>query len=160
MKKLKIYLDTSVIGYLYQETQPEKMSDTKKLWEQIKNGIYEVLISDLLLEELNNNPNEEIKNILLEFLAEIDYEIISVSPEMERLAVSIISRGILTKKSYEDCLHIAAALVNDCNLLVSWNFKHLVNIRTINSVRAISNLEGYRSIDIVTPTLLIQEGDE
>ena len=160
MKKLKIYLDTSIIGYLYQETQPEKMADTQKLWEQIKNGDYEVLISNLLFEELSNTPNEEIKNILLEFLAEINYEMASITSETERLAVMIISHGILTKKSYEDCLHIAVALVHDCNLLVSWNFKHLVNIRTINGVRAISNLEGYKSIDIVTPTLLIQEGDE
>ena len=160
MKKLRIYLDTSIIGYLYQEAQPEKMADTQRLWEQIKNGEYETLISDLLLEELGNNPNEEIRNILLEFLAEIDYEIVSVTPEIERLAVMIISHGILTKKSYDDCLHIAIALVHNCNLLVSWNFKHLVNIRTINGVRAISNLEGYRNIDIVTPTLLIQEGEE
>ena len=160
MKTLKIYLDTSIIGYLYQETQPEKMAETRILWEQIKSGVYEVVISNLLLEELSNNPNEEIKNILLGFLAEIDYEIVPVTPEIERIAVLIIAQGILTKKSYEDCLHIATALVNDCNLLVSWNFKHLVNIRTINGVRAISNLEGYRSIDIVSPTLLIQEGDE
>ena len=153
-------MDTSIIGYLYQETQPEKMAETQALWKKIKNGDYDVIISNLLLEELSNNPNEEIKNILLGFLAEIDYEIVSVTSEIERLAVLIISQGILTKKSYEDCLHIATALVNDCNLLVSWNFKHLVNIKTINGVRAISNLEGYRSIDIVPPTLLIQEGDE
>ncbi|MCL1858138.1 MAG: PIN domain-containing protein [Oscillospiraceae bacterium] len=151
MKKLKIYLDTSIIGYLYQETQPEKMYDTQKLWEQIKNGFYDVLISNLLLEELSNNPNEEIKNKLLGFLAEIDYEIVSVTPEIERLAIMIISQGILTKKSYVDCLHIATAVVNDCNLLVSWNFRHLVNIKTINGVRAVSNLEGYKSIDIMQP---------
>ena len=46
MKKLKIYLDTSIIGYLYQETQPEKMTDTQKFWKQIENGIYKVLISN------------------------------------------------------------------------------------------------------------------
>ena len=160
MKILKIYVDTSIIGYLYQETQPEKMAETHALWKQIKNGVYKVVISNLLLEELGNNPNEEIKNILLGFLAEIDYEIVPLTPEIERLAVLIISQGILTKKSYEYCLHIATALVNDCNLLVSWNFRHLVNIRTINGVRAISNLEGYRNVDIVSPTLLIQEGDE
>ncbi|MCL2056562.1 MAG: PIN domain-containing protein [Oscillospiraceae bacterium] len=160
MKKLKIYLDTSIIGYLYQETQPEKMAETRQLWGQIKSGAYEAIISNLLLEELSNNPNEEIRNILLEFLAEIDYEIVPLSSEIEKLAVMIISHGVLTQKSYEDCLHIATALVHDCNLLVSWNFKHLVNIRTINGVRAISNLEGYKTIDIVTPTLLIQEGDD
>ena len=160
MKKLKIYLDTSIIGYLYQETQPEKMADTQKLWEQIEDGVYEVLISDLLLEELSNNPNEEIKTILLGFLAQIDYKIVPITQEIETLAVMIISQRILRKKNYEDCLHIATALVHDCNLLVSWNFKHLVNIKTINGIRAISNLVGYRSVDIVTPTLLIQEGDE
>ena len=160
MKKLKIYLDTSIIGYLYQETQPEKMSETQKLWKQIKNGVYEVVISDLLLVELSNNPNEAIRNKLLRFLTEIEYKIVGITSETERLAVCIISQGILTQKNYGDCLHIATALINDCNLLVSWNFKHLVNIRTINGVRAISSLEGYRSIDIVPPTFLIQEGDD
>jgi len=160
VKKLKIYLDTSVIGYLYQETQPEKMSDTQKLWSYIKNGIYDVVISDLLLEELSNNPNDDVKNRLLGFLAEIEFKAVPITPEIERLAVTIISHGILTQKSYEDCLHIATALVHNCRLLVSWNFKHLVNIRTINGVRAVSNVEGYASIDIAPPTVLIQEGDE
>jgi predicted nucleic acid-binding protein len=160
MKKLKIYLDTSIIGYLHQETQPEKMKDTQKLWEQIKNGVYEVVISELLFEEISNNPNEEVKEILLKFLAQINYEATPLTAEIEKLAVTIISHGILTKKSYQDCLHIAAALVHNCNLLVSWNFKHLVNIRTINGIRAISSFEGYRNIDIITPTSLIQEGDE
>jgi predicted nucleic acid-binding protein len=156
MRKSKIYLDTSIIGYLHQEAQPEKMADTHKLWSQIKNGVYDVIISDLLLEELGNNPNDDIKNILLGFLAEIDCEIVPITQEIEKLATLIVSREILSKKNYEDCLHIATALANDCNLLVSWNFKHLVNINTINGVRAISNLEGYRSIDIMPPTQLIQ----
>ena len=160
MRISKIYLDTSIIGYLYQETQPEKMADTQKLWEKIKKGAYKVVISNLLLEELSNNPNEEIKNILLGFLSEIVCDIVPITSEIERLGVMIISQGILVKKNYEDCLHIATALVNECDLLVSWNFKHLVNIKTISGVRAISNLEGYRNIDIVTPTFLVQEGDE
>ena len=160
MRKQKIYLDTSIIGYLHQESQAEKMSETQELWKQIKNGVYEVVISDLLLVELSNNPNEAIKNKLLGFLSEIKYKIAGITSETERLAVRIVAQGILTQKNYNDCLHIAIALVNDCNLLVSWNFKHLVNIRTINGVRAISSLEGYRSIDIVSPTFLVQEGDE
>jgi predicted nucleic acid-binding protein len=61
MKKSKIYLDTSIIGYLYQETQPEKMADTHKLWNQIKKGFYDVVVSELLLEEISNTPNDEIK---------------------------------------------------------------------------------------------------
>jgi len=160
MRKQKIYLDTSVIGYLHQETQLEKMSDTQKLWSHIKNGLYDVVISDLLLEELSNNPNDDVKNKLLGFLAEIEYEAVPITAEVERLAVAIVSHGILTQRSYEDCLHIATALAHNCHWLVSWNFKHLVNIRTIIGVRAISNLEGYGTIDIVQPTVLIQEGEE
>ena len=160
MKKLKIYLDTSIIGYLYQDTQPEKMADTKMFWEQIKSGVYDVIISELLLEELSNNANEDIRNILLDFLTEIEYEIISPNAEIENLANKIISQGILTKKNYADCIHIAAAVVHNCNFLVSWNFKHLVNIQTINGVRAISTLEGYKNIDILQPTLLIQESGD
>ena len=160
MKKLKIYIDTSVIGYLYQETQPEKMADTRKLWKLIKQGEYQVVISELLFEELNANPNEEIKKTLLGFLAEIDYQNMQITEEIEELAQLVVETGILTQKSYDDCVHIACAIINDCDVLVSWNFKHLVNIRTINGVRGLSNIKGYGNIDIVQPTILIQNGDE
>ena len=67
----------------------------------------------------------------------------------------ILELKILTDKSKDDCFHIAAAMVTGCDYLLSWNFKHLVNIKTINGVRAIASLNGYSSIDIITPEFLL-----
>lgn len=79
---------------------------------------------------------------------------------MNDLANEIIIRGILTKKSLDDCTHIAAAIVNNCDIIVSWNFKHLVNVKTINGVREITISHHYKQIDIYTPSVLRKGEDE
>jgi hypothetical protein len=67
---------------------------------------------------------------------------------------------ILTAKSFDDCIHIATAVVNECNYIVSWNFKHIVNVKTIRGVRAVTDLQGYKNIDIIQPTMLIEHEEE
>ena len=56
MRKLKVYLDTSVISHLLQEDVPEKMADTRKLWEMFKDGKYDVYLSIVTLEEVGDCP--------------------------------------------------------------------------------------------------------
>ena len=158
MKKLSIYLDTSVISYLDAKDIPEKMRDTITLWEDIRQGKYDVYVSDVTLEEINECGKPK-RDVMFKYLSEIEYKTLSINIEAEELAKKIIEMGILKQKSYDDCVHIAIAVVNNCNYIVSWNFKHLVNIKTINGVRAITNLNGYRLIDLVPPTMLIQGDD-
>lgn len=81
---------------------------------------------------------------------------VSINETIEYVAEQIVALGILTKKSLDDCIHIATAIVNSCDYIVSWNFKHMVNIKTIRGVRAITNLQGYQNIDIIQPTMLTQ----
>ena len=57
---------------------------------------------------------------------------------------------------YIKCQHIAAAVINNCDCIISWNFKHIVNIKTIRGARAITNLEGYKGIDIINPSALLE----
>jgi predicted nucleic acid-binding protein len=160
VKKLKIYLDTSTIGYLEEETSPKEMDDMQKLWELLKRNGYEVIISPVVVDELMSNSNITKRNILLNYLKQISYDIVDITNEVHTIARLVIQNGILTDKNYNDCLHIACAISNNCDCLVSYNFKHLVNIRTIKGVRAISNLTGYGNIDIVSAVALIQKGDE
>ena len=103
-----MYLDTSVISHLIQEDVPEKMADTRKLWEMFLNGVYDVCLSTVTLQEI------------------------------------------------DDCQHIGVAVVNGCDCIISWNFKHIVNIKTIRGVRAITNLQGYRAIEIWSPSVLLE----
>ena len=159
MKKFKIYLDTSAIGYLSEQTSPKEMGEMHQLWDAIKHGEYNVVISPVVIDELMANSNVEKRNELLNYLSQIEYDIASINEEISAIAKLIIQNGILTEKSYNDCLHIALAISSGCDCLVSFNFKHLVNIRTMKGVRAISNLQGYGNIDIVSAITLIQKGD-
>lgn len=155
MRKLKVYLDTSVISHLAQEDVPEKMADTLKLWELFRNNRYDVYLSTVTLEEISSCP-EPKRGLLLEFLSQINYTVLDITEDAISVAKQIVDMGILTVKSFDDCRHIGAAVVEECNCIISWNFKHIVNIKTIQGVRAITNLTGYKNIDILSPTVLLE----
>ena len=156
MKKLKLYLDTSVISHLKQDDAPEKMADTLQLWEEIKAGLYDVVISDVTLDEINDCP-EPKRTLLYDFLSIIDFELIEVDPTTQDIAIKFVQNNILTTKSLDDCRHIACAIVNECDIIISWNFKHIVNYRTMKGVKLISAITGYKEVMIQTPTILISK---
>ena len=155
MKKMKVYLDTSVISHLMQEDAPDKMADTRKLWRMFQDGIYEVCLSTITLQEIDD-CSEPKKSGLWEYLNQIEYKTYDITIDVLNVARQIIDMGVLTKKSFDDCQHIGAAVVNDCDCIISWNFKHIVNIRTIRGVKAITNLEGYKPIEIWSPPVLLE----
>ena len=159
MKKLKIYLDTSVISHLDQQDAPEKMADTLKLWELFKTGKYEAVLSNITLEE-TYRCKEHKRLILMEYLNQIEYTVINTDLETIRIAEKFIDFGILRQKSFDDCTHIAAAIVSNCDVIVSWNFKHIVNHKTIQGVKVITTLEGYKDVVIYSPAFLIEEDNE
>ena len=159
MKKLKLYFDASSIGRLDEPSIADAMNDMHELWRMIKVNIYDVVISQIVLDEINA-ISESIKRTTLEnYLNQIDYEYSGITDEMKSIANMIIHNGILTQKSYNDCIHIACAIIRDCDCIVSYNFRHLKNVRTIHGVRAISNLFGYGNVDIFTAKELIQKGE-
>lgn len=86
----------------------------------------------------------------------LTFTTLDISNDAAEVAQQIIDMGILTQKSYDDCQHIGAAVVNECDCIISWNFKHIVNIKTIRGVRAITNLKGYRPIEILNPSVLLE----
>ena len=160
MDKIKIYMDTSVISYLDQQDSPEKMQDTLKFWEILKRGKYNIIMSSIVFEEINRCTTKK-QNKLYEYLSEIKYNVINVDEEIKELAQKIIVNDILTDKSRDDYLHLATAMLNDCSFVVSWNFKHLVNSKTISGIRKIM-LEKYynKSIDIYSPNMLLEDNND
>jgi len=143
---------------MHQLDVPDKMNDTLTLWNDIKAGDYYAVISDVTTRELMSAP-EPKRSILADYLINADFEVLPITRESDNLAHEIIQRGILTPKSFDDCTHIAVAILNNCDIIVSWNFKHLVNIKTINGVREIVVSHYYKPIDIYSPTMLLK-GDE
>lgn len=159
MRKFKVYLDTSVVSYLYQVDAPEKMQNTLDLWKLFKNKVYEVYISDIVIREISGCNEEKLK-ILLDYLDQIDYNIIETDEDTVELAGKFIDFGILKQKSFDDCQHIAAAILAGCDIITSWNFKHIVNVKTVRGVKVITTLEGYKDLLIYPPSVLIESEDD
>ena len=156
-RKLKVYLDTSIISYLDQQDAPEKMQETIEVWERIKTGLYDIYISDVVLREINDCKEEEKRNTLVGHLKEIEYHLISVDEATVQLAEKIIANGILKKKNFDDCQHISAAILADCDIIISWNFKHIINVKTIRGIKVITTMEGYKDLLIYPPSALLSE---
>ncbi len=156
-RKIKVYLDTSVISYLDQQDAPEQMKETREVWERIKAGQYEVFISDVVLRELGDCKEEAKRNLLIGHLAEIKYNLIAVDDDIVKLAEKIVTNGVLKQKNIDDCQYIAAAILSNCDIIVSWNFKHIVNVKTIRGIKVITTVEGYKDLLIYQPTALLNE---
>ena len=159
MKKLKTYLDTSVISHLDARDTPERMRDTQKFWDILReNNLYDVLISAVTEQELDDCPQPK-RTTLLQQLADISFQTIDETEEILDLAEEYVKQGVLSGKHFNDLLHIAHAVVADCSIIVSWNFKHFVNIRTIDRINAVNLINAYQQVRIVPPSMLLLEGD-
>ena len=158
MRKLKLYLDTSTISHLFADDATEKMTETRLLWQDFISDKYELFISPVVLSEIDNCA-EPKRSSLIEKLKLIKVEKLKRTDEVTYLAKEYITNGVLSDKSFDDCMHIAFAVVNNCDIIVSWNFKHLVNVKTINKVKIVNAINQYREISIVPPTMLLERGD-
>jgi hypothetical protein len=144
--KQKIYIDTSVFGGYFDE---EFSNQTIPLFERIKNEEFILLYSSITQGELENAPNyvkELVKSLKVDFTEYID-----VSDEAIDLADEYISEKVVGLTTYPDCLHIALATINRADYLVSWNFKHIVNIQRIIGYNAINIKNGYKQLEIRSP---------
>ena len=97
-------------------------------------------------------------SIMLDRLSEIDYTELQASDEVLELAAQYLKAGILPPRSARDRQHIAYACVHNCDMVISWNFKHMVNVKTISGVKGVNALAGYKEMPIYTPTMLISGG--
>ena len=146
MKKLRIYIDTSVIGGCF-DSEFSKWSNS--LMNDFAAGTFIPLLSDVIAAEIEDAPEEVRRKY--DDLVRSEHEFSLVTEEVVELADAYQQREILTSKFYDDGLHIALASVAEADLLVSWNFRHIVRfekIRLFNSV----NLElGYKPLQIYSP---------
>jgi predicted nucleic acid-binding protein len=154
MKKLKLYLDTSVISYLDQPERRELHRDTHRLWAKLKSGEYDVFISNTTIDELER-CKEPKRTRLADYLNEIAFTVIPSDTVVEQVAGKFIDFGILKEKSFDDCQHIAAALISNCDVIISWNFRHIVNLNTMRGVKLVATAEGYRDLLICAPNVLL-----
>jgi len=154
MKKQRLYLDTSVFGGMHDE---EFKDYTEPLFEQIKNSDFLIIYSNVTEQELENAPDRIRETTKL--LPENSTEYVKSDIETANLAKKYIDEGIVGATSYADCLHIALATIHNANILISWNFKHIVNVLRIVGYNSVNIAEGYKQIDIRSPRELITYED-
>jgi len=155
MKKTKIYLDTSFISHFQQDDAQEKTTETLELWNEFKkrNDI-EIVISDLTLEEIRQCDEPKLTQIT-EILSEIKVTILEENSDNLKLAKTYLKNDILSDKSLSDLRHIAIAVMYECKYIVSWNFKHFVNPKTINAVSGLNLLNNLPMVNIVSPSMML-----
>jgi predicted nucleic acid-binding protein len=146
----RIYLDTSVIGGYYDSEFEE---DTRILFEKIKLGQFHVVLSDITEGELQEAP-EMIRNLFGELFAGPATKL-ELTEEAVQLADTYLAEKVVGKTSRVDCFHIALASIHRVDILVSWNFKHIVNVQRIRGYNAVNMKLGYPTLDIRSPKEII-----
>ncbi len=145
MRRLRVFVDTSVFGGCFDDGFDKP---SIQFFEEVKSGRFKVVVSPRIVLEVNR-ARTEVQHVLSELKG--DVEIVELNAETMALKEAYIDAGILGEASADDAEHIAAASIGDVDLLISWNFKHIVHFDKIRAFNAINQLKGYRQIDIRSP---------
>ena len=149
--KPRLYFDTSVFGGMYDK---EFQVETEALFTMVKNGEITCVYSDLSEFELENAP-EKVKEHFLS-LPKGHIEFVEITDEINQLATEYINEKVVGETSIDDCRHIACATIRKVDYLVSWNFKHIVNVFRIRGYNSINIKNGYTQLDIRSPKDIIR----
>jgi predicted nucleic acid-binding protein len=144
--KLRVYIDTSVVGGYFDEEFEE---DTKRFFDRIFKNDFLVYFSEISEAELSLAP-DFVKELKKKIPSE-SYRYLELDDESQELAETYINEKIIGKSSLDDAYHIALATVNRLDVLVSWNFKHIVNYDKIKLFNSINLRLGYPVIEIRSP---------
>ena len=144
--KPRIYTDTSVLGGC---EDVEFREPSRRLLEAFQRGESTLVLSELTIRELESAP--EAVRMVLGRVPPAHIEALALSREAEELAAAYIADGAIGARMRADALHIALATVARVDVLVSWNFKHIVNLKRIHAYNSVNLKSGYPVLEIRTP---------
>jgi predicted nucleic acid-binding protein len=139
-------VDTSVFGGVHDE---EFQDASKRFFKLVQEGRFIAVISRVTVDEISGAP-EKVRQILAD-LADDCLEIYEFTEEASQLAKAYIDAEALGKASFEDAMHVAIATVLNVDLILSWNFKHIVNYNRIMKFNSVNLANGYRMVEIRSP---------
>jgi predicted nucleic acid-binding protein len=146
MKRTRVYVDTSVIGGCFDK---EFAKESRAVVQAACGGRFVLLVSDLLAEELAE-ARPEVRGMLPSLPRNALEEVLS-GEESERLRDLYLEARVVGPRHAFDAEHIAVATVARADLVVSWNFKHIVHWEKIRGFNAVNLREGYPSVEIRSP---------
>lgn len=150
----RFYFDTSVFGGVFDKEFEEA---TLQLFERVSLGKVICMFSDLTETELLKAP-ENVKQHFMN-LPRKNCERVIVNDEILILATKYVTEKVVGKTSFDDCIHIATATINKADILVSWNFKHIVNVYRIRGYNSINTRSNYQTLEIRSPKEIIEYED-
>lgn len=143
-----LYLDTSVPSAYYDERIKERQEVSIKFWKEILPN-YQVYVSEITVKELENTKDATLRKKLMQLIK--NFEVLKINKDIEELARTYIENKIFAPQYVDDALHVAIASFYKISYLVSWNFEHLVKVRTRKLVNSVNTLKGFSAIEIVSP---------
>jgi len=146
MKLQRVYLDTSVLGGCF---DPEFAEWSNGLVQDFHSGRFKPVLSQVTATELQDAP-EKVQALYAELLT-LGAEVVEATESALELADAYQEHRILTPRFYDDGLHIAVATVAEADVLVSWNFKHIVRFDKIRLFNAVNLEYGYKPLQIFSP---------
>lgn len=159
MARLKVYLDSSVIGGLIDEEPPGRKAATAAFFDLVAEGTgFEPYISELVVDEIADGP-AKLAPVFDALVGRLEFRLLEVSDEAEELADRYLLAGVIPKSERDDALHLALAALAEVDTVVSWNFRHMVNLRRIRGVNGVNLIHGYRQIDVRSPEEVGDVGD-
>jgi predicted nucleic acid-binding protein len=159
MKKLRIYLDTSVINFLFADDAPDFRRVTKEFFAEHAPK-YELFVSEVVWLEIARTKNAERRQKLFAVLRQHALATLGdeTRVEIENLAKQYLLQKVIPPVNYEDALHVAYATVHQMDILLSWNFKHLANVRRESLIAAVNQSAGYRyPLRLLSPLEVVDE---
>lgn len=154
--RYRLYLDTSVLGALTDQEPIEWVKATETFFRLLESGRYAGCLSALVLEELGSAP-DHVRNTISSRLKLLSMDILEETAESVTLAQAYVDQGIIPAKYVDDARHVAIATIAEVHALVSWNFRHLVNLDKRRKIDGINLLKGYHRLDIISPLEVCDE---
>jgi len=158
MKKLKLYIETSVWNHLFADDAPEKRGLTETFFMEVEAGRHDIFISEVVMAEIEDAPKYKYENLRSAINRYSPGEL-SSDKESDYMVEVYLDGGLLSPNRTIDLTHLAIAGVNDMDMLISWNLRHLVKARTRMLANAINRMNGYHDIEICTPGEVIEYED-
>lgn len=150
VRKIRVYIDTSVLGAVFDD---EFKGTTTAFFEQARDGKFGIVVSALVEDEIADAPQ-----CVRDYYGDVVGYAETVTPSRPAILLqqAYLDAGVITPKWMDDALHVATATVAECDMIVSWNFKHIVHYDKKRKYNAVNVLRGYNGIDILTPAEVIE----
>jgi len=153
-RKVHVYVDTSVFG----GTEDEEFAvPSRRFFARVHRGEFVALISQITLDELAGAP-KEVQQVFKDLPGE-SFVVVPADQEALALAQAYLDANILGRSSLADAIHVAVATVAGADVILSWNFRHIVNYDRIHKYNGVNALKGYQPVEIHSPMEMTDADD-